>query len=232
MSNMSKKEIYEAYKNFLNKYQDNYHKSQVRMIKEDFWYYLGETEAPDIIMQIYSELGINGKKGNFYDLHIKKIMENFDIGCHITDIASGFFPSFANKLAAEQLKLNKGNLTLYEPLLVIEQPKYSNMTLHKEYFTSETNIKNTDLVTSIFPCDVTLTLLQKACQSQKNFYIAMCGCSHLKMGFHIVPSIVFQDYVKLEAEKLVKEYDNGELIVDSLGDEFEFNYPILYNRKK
>lgn len=228
---MTRKEISEAYKAFLKQYKDKYRKYQVDIIKEDFWYYLGETEAPDIIMQIYSELGIVGDKGDFYDLHIKKILENFNIGCHITDVASGFFPSFANKLAQEQLKINKGTITLYEPLLVVDKPKFPNMTLKKECFTLNTDITSTDLVTSIFPCEITLPIIEQACRNQKDFYIAMCGCSHLKMGFHIVPPLVFQDHVMLETQKLLKEYDNGELVVDYLGDEYEFNFPILYNRK-
>ena len=34
-----------------------------------------------------------------------------------------------------------------------------------------------------------------------------------------------------KAKVLAKEYDNGEIVVDALGDSGALSYPIIYNRK-
>ena len=71
---------------------------------------------------------------------------------------------FANKLAYEQLKINKGTITIYEPLLVDAKAKYPNMTIHKEDFTQKTDITKFDLVTGIMPCEATETIIEQACR--------------------------------------------------------------------
>ena len=42
---------------------------------------------------------------------------------------------------------------------------------------------------------------------------------------------LYQDHVIKLAEKLLEQYDNGHLVVDQLTDDYEINYPILYNRR-
>ena len=43
---------------------------------------------------------------------------------------------------------------------------------------------------------------------------------------------MYQEYVIQLAQDMLKEYDNGELEVDYLPEEYVIDYPILRNRKK
>lgn len=229
----SEEQIAERFNIFKNKYQSRYSQDLWNYIEENFWLYVFSSCAPDVLMQVYSEIGLVHEKGDFYDEHIKRIKERFDIGCNIIDIGSGVIPSFANKLAYEQLKIGKGTITLYEPLLIDSKPKYSNMTLHREDFTLHTNIKEFNLVTGIMPCEVTETIIEQACQERKDFYIAMCGCVHVDnyMPFMSISPESYQRYIIEKTASLLRKYDNGQLEVDSLGPEFEIDYPILSNRR-
>ena len=226
-----KKEVERLFEEFAQKNRSKYSKRAWEYIEKNFWLEMPEKINPDILMQIYTELGIEVP---FYQDHLKKLQKNFDIDCNILEVGSGYIPSFANLLAHEQLKIGKGTITLYEPILINTKPKYHNMTLHKENFTSETHIKEFDLITAIMPCDVTELVLEQACKNQKDFYIAMCGCTHFEYIPWGIPanSKTYKKQLIEKTSDLLKKYDNGELVVELLDDSYYIDYPILYNRKK
>lgn len=227
-------EIAKLYQLFCKQYKDLYDTDAWLYIEDNFWTYIFSPGAPDILMQIYAELGIESTKGSYYKRQLTNLKNRFDIGCNILDIGSGMIPSFANLLANEQLRIGKGTVTIYEPLLLSQKPKYHNMTLHKENFASDTHIKEFDLLTGILPCGATESIIENACRNQKDFYIAMCGCTHFEYipwGMYVTPEM-YQDYIIDKTNRLLEEYDNGTLIVERLEGEKELDYPILYNRKK
>lgn len=231
---LDESQILELYQRFAKENRHKYDADAWQYIEENFWLYISDTCGPDILMQVYSELGIESPNGNFYKEHVRRIKELFDIKCNILDIASGMIPSFANSLAHEQLKLGKGTITLYEPLLISTEPKFANMTLHRKDFTSRTRIKDFDLITAIMPCEATETIITQACRNQKDFYIAMCGCTHSSTdyyGCYITPTI-YQEQVIEKTKSLLTQYDNGTLVVERLDDNYDIDYPILYNRRK
>lgn len=230
----NEEEIAVLYNEFCKKYKPLYDNDAWLYIEDNFWTYVFSPGAPDILMQIYTELGIEPEQGSYYKRHLENLKTKFDIGCNVLDVASGIIPSFANLLAHEQLRLGKGTVTLYEPLLGITNPKHRNMTLHKEKFTTETHIKEFDLLTGILPCGATESIIENACRNQKDFYIAMCGCTHFEYipwGMYVTPEM-YQDHVIEKTNRLLEEYDNGTLVVERLEGEKDLDYPILYNRKK
>lgn len=230
----SEEQIAKRFNLFKEKYQQLYPEDLWEYIEENFWLYVFQTCAPDVLMQVYTEMGLVHENGDFYAAHISKIKERFNIGCNIIDIGSGIIPSFANKLAYEQLKINKGTITIYEPLLVDAKAKYPNMTIHKEDFTQKTDITKFDLVTGIMPCEATETIIEQACRYQKDFYIAMCGCVHLAMPSYYCSYIspeYYQNYIIDKTKRLIKEFNNGELEIDYLDSNFAIDYPILSNRR-
>lgn len=230
----NEEEIAKRFLEFKRYYQSKYSEDLWNYIEENFWFYVYSNCAPDVLMQVYSEIGIQHEQGDFYDEHIKRIKERFDIGCNILDVASGEIPSFANKLAREQMKIKKGTITLYEPLLIDTKPKYPNMTLYRQDFTPTTRIKEFDLVTGILPCEATETIIEQACRNQKDFYIAMCGCVHFAEPYYFggqFSPYYYQTYVIDKTKKLLDKYGNGELEVTRLDSSFEIDYPILTNRR-
>ena len=148
----NEQEIAKLFKKFAKKYRREYTDTAWEFIEENFWMYVYSNVCPDLLMQIYTELGIESPNGNFYKEHLRRVKERFDITGNVLDIGSGKIPAFANLLAHEQLRIGKGTVTLYEPLLIETKPKHKNMTLHKTEFTSEVHIKEFDLITGIMPC--------------------------------------------------------------------------------
>ncbi len=223
------------FENFKTKYSSKYSKEAWEYIEENFFSMIHSKETPDILMQIYSELGINPSAAVFYKKHLKLLKSIFPLDGNIVEVASGRIPAFANMLAKEQGKLGKGTVTIYEPLLVELEPKYPNMTIHNEYFREDTDIAFADLVVAIMPCDVTETILENAIKSGKPFYVAMCGCVHspwasmYSFGFGTSPEI-YQQQVMAKAESLIEEYGGEELQVTKLKNS-PIDYPILYRKK-
>ena len=115
-------EIAKLFQKFAKKYRHEYSDTTWEFIEENFWIYIYSNVCPDLLMQIYTELGIESPNGNFYKEHAKRVQERFDIGCSVLDIGSGKIPAFANTLAQEQLRIGKGTITLYEPLLIETKP--------------------------------------------------------------------------------------------------------------
>lgn len=220
------------FKKFLLQYSSKYEKGMLNYIKNNFWILMDEERIPSILKQVYSEVGVYENRDNFYLEHLKKINENFDIRCNILDIGSGVIPAFANLVAKEQLKLGSGTITLYDPMLITNKSKHRNMKLNKKKFKSRTDITNYDLITGIMPCEATSDLIEAACKNKKDFYLAMCGCTHKKgSSYDYMDPSSYQNYIIEKTKKLLKKYNNGILVVDKLDDKFNIPYPILYNKK-
>ena len=223
MRTIDKKLAWMKLKRFMRLYGHLYSDHAKEFINENFIIYLEENMAPDILMQIYYATGLQPNCGPFYNAQ------------NILEIGSGRIPAFASQVASIQKRIGKGTITLYEPLLMNTKPKHKNMTLHKEDFTENVSIKEFDLIAGILPCEITETIIASSCKAQKDFYVAMCGCTHFEYlsPYMSVNPYVYQDYVIKLTRDLLSEYDNGELVIDYLPeDEFGIDYPILYNRKK
>ena len=196
--------------------------------------YLNNPTAPDVLMQIYETVGCGVKEGSFYNAHLNKIQELYGLDKNILEVAGGRMPAFANKVATIQKKTKKGTITVYDPCLIITKPNFKNLKLHKEDFMPDTDIKSYDLIMGLLPCEATEAIITTSCKAQKDFYVAMCGCVHFDFydPFAYYTPHIYQQYVIQLAKDMLKEYDNGELVVEYLPEEYQIDYPILYNRKK
>ena len=224
------------FQKFLLKYGPNYSEEALSYIKENFGKPIDYKTTPDVLRQIYTDFGMYPDEENFYLAHLKKIRNNFDITKNILEVGCGPVPAFGNILAKEQLRLGSGTITVYDPRLVVEKPKYPNMKLYKKNFTLDTSVSNYDLITGIFPCEATEDIIKSACTNKKDFYVAMCGCTHFDyfyiiMHKYMVSPYMYQQYVISKAEELLENNNNGRLCVDVIDDNFEIDYPILYNKK-
>ena len=221
------------FQTFLSKYGSLYPEEVLKFIKKEFERGINYPCSIDILMQVYQEIGVNFSMPSFYEAHLKKLMSQFDIGCNVVDVASGRIPSFANLIAEEQLRIGKGTITLYDRALLPFRPKYANMFYKKELFTPETDTSNADLIVATLPCAATESIIENACRNHKKFYIAMCGCTHFDPYEHRFDTSLnaYQQHIINLAELFVDQFDNGELYVDCLSDDYTINHPILYNKK-
>lgn len=214
---------------FLRKYSNKYDPFVLNCIKHNFYNGIGQRTGFYQIFQIYSELGIFNDEDNPYVAYLNNFKSHFDVGCNILDVASGHIPAFANLLAKEQLKIGKGTVTIYDPVIVYDKPKYPNMKMYHEKFTMKTDIKDYDIITGIFPCEATEIMLDQACKYNKDFYIALCGCVPDDYRYDEFLPEDFHDELIYQANSLL----NGELVsVDRLDNKYEIDNPILYYKKK
>ena len=231
---INEQEALKRFYKFMKKYGHLYQDHERDFINEHFLEFLYSPSCADILMQLYGELGIEPKIGTFYNAHLSRIQELYGLDKNILEVGGGRLPTFANKVAAYQHKLKKGTITMYDPLLIKTKPAFKNLTLCKEEFTIDHDIHSYDLVTGLLPCEATEAIIVSACRAHKDFYVAMCGCSHFQYydPFGYCSPHMYQNYVVQLAEDLINEHEMGELVVDFLPDEYEIEYPILYNRKK
>ena len=219
------------FKEFIKHYGPLYPVGAMEFIKQSFEASLDSVCDVDIVMQVKQAIGVKYDIPSFYEAHLQKIMENFDIGCNIVEIASGMYPALANLVATEQLKIGKGTITLYDPLLIPMDPEFPNMTIKRKHFSTKTNIKDYDLLISTMPCRITDAILETAAVNHKNFYVALCSCDHFRKPLGPEELGLYQEYEVDKAAILTHRYQNGELIVDQLSDDYEINTPIVYNKK-
>ena len=209
-----------------------YTNEQLEYIKEHFFEFLSDFDAPDLIMQIYSELEIVDKKHNRYNEYLNMIHKNFNINCNILEVGGGFIPAFANLVAPKQLKSGNGTITVYDPELITTESKHKNLTLVREKLGANTDIRKYDLIVGIMPCEATELILEKACENNKDFFIALCGCVHLDFYDSMLYGInQYKRYLLNKTKKLLEEYNNGTLCETSLAPRFKMEYPIIYNKK-
>lgn len=221
-------------KKYMHKYGDLYTEHCREYIYEHFLDFLSDPTPPDVIMQIYETIGCGVRQGTFYNAHLERIQSMYGLDKNILEVAGGRMPAFAHKVATIQQQTKKGTITVYDPELIITKPKFKNLTLHKEEFTFDHDVHSYDLVMGLLPCDATEAIIATSCKAQKDFYVAMCGCVHFQGydPFGYYTPHMYQEYVVQLAEDMVKKYDNGEVAIDYLPDEYGIDYPILYNRKK
>ena len=228
-----RKSVEEAYQEYKKNYEHFYSEKAKQYIEDNFFKEAYKTSNMDILMQLYSELGLDIGKHTFYDEHLERINSIFGLDRDIIEVASGYIPAFANKIAKKQLALNRGTITIYEPELFEEKAKYSNMTIHKEKFTEQTKINKDSLGIGILPCDATEAMIRNFCKNNMDFYIAMCNCNH--KSNNIFPTYQYQNKMVDLAESLLEKYSNHQkkLKIDYLDDEFVFGYaPIIYTKQR
>ena len=226
---MKKKELKEKYKKFVDEYSDNYPKDAFEYIRENFWKCRKSFEIPDILMQVYSELGLYEDYVNIYLKHLNKIKSIFNTDCNVLEIAGGALPAFSDIIAREQLNIGKGTITMYDPMLATTKAKYTNLKLYKEEFTDNKKISNYDLIIGIRPCEITECIIKKACKERKNFYIQMCGCTHFtleQVKKYGLSREIYQKYITDLANELLGE----EVNITKIDNKFGIDYPILYKK--
>lgn len=237
MDKMLERKLKEKLKIFQEDYAWLYPEDIQEYIEENFIEHVERPETACCLAQVYSELEVDAKSLDIYRKKFKLLADKFDLSCNILEVAAGRLPTFSHMIAKKQLENGKGSITVIDPLLISTTPKYRNMHLERTEFGRNTKLSSYDLIIGLHPCDITETIIEQACENQKNFFVAMCGCDHSPFtindylfGNYNGPDY-YQKMVVEKAKTLAKEYDNGEIVVDTLGDSGALSYPIIYNRK-
>lgn len=230
----SYEETFLLFEEFKREYLRKYSMEDQKYIIENFNKKIGSFWMLLELFQVYTELGMIPDDVNMYQGHFENIKKIFGVDKNILDVASGKLPVFADKIAKEQLKIGKGTIVIYDPALVMDKPKYTNSKLFKQFFSKDIDLANCELITGLMPCDATKEIIDAACTYNKDFYVALCLCSH--PGFeseyisdtNFIPS--YQKYIDY-ARKMVSEYGLGTLEEIKLDERYNVHTPIIYNKR-
>lgn len=125
--------------------------------------------------EIFSKFGIYNKGYDPY-IEMTKLLQNYSfLEGNSCEIGAGSYPRLA-ELAIPKIRLNHGSLTIYEPGILF--PDIENITVVKEKFTKDTNIKEFDTLYGLYPCNATIPIIDKAFEEDKNLMLAFCPCDH------------------------------------------------------
>ena len=218
---------------FTKKYGSKFSLKMKNDLRNHFVKRLGKYDNPTDFMQLYDCFGAIPDCINFYLYHLNEIKKIFGLDKNIIEIAGGIYPTFAKKIAIEQLNIGKGTITVYDPRLITSRlSRYPNLKLFNRYFTSEIDIDKYNLLVGIMPCDATDTIIEAIEKYNKDFYIAFCGCGR---NFRLSDDSCSEpDYVsQIEILKeICKYYNLGDLIIKYLPSNYNVDYPLVYNKRK
>lgn len=226
----NEKKIETRFNRFLKLFEDYENTPFYQSIIWGFWDHVYSDRNGDIFNQVNSFLDIEHPKGDFYQQNLEIIKKRFDLNCNVLEVGGGYLPSFAEKVAKEQLRRKKGTITVYDPKLLMKVPRFPNMKLVKRNFTEKTGIKKYDLLLGILACEGAEVLVEKACEENKNFYISICNCPSrvLKGVPSTISSTSCQNLLIEKAKSILREQgENLEIITLE-----NRSNPILIHKKK
>ncbi len=227
-------EVKRKYKIFMSRYGDKFSDQLKKEMDIHFVKRAGKFDNPTDFYQLYDYFGIIPDDVNMYIYHLNAIKERFNLNSNILEIAGGSYPSFARRVAREQLKTGIGTITVYDPKLVTNHSyKYSNLKLYPEKFDSSVDVSNFDLLVGIMPCNATDEMIDAIYKYNKDFYISFCGCSSYNFFNFFLGMPLPSYYNQIEYLKSVcEEKKLGELMVEYLPDKYNIEYPVVYNKRK
>lgn len=229
----NKKEILHRLKKFLRIFGRNYDPAIYNYIEENFLN-CEYNQTSYILLQIYALFGMLEETDNHYLQFAKMVGEKYGFDKNILEVGCGYLPMFAKYYNNLQIRNNKNSkITVYDPDIVVNKAK--NIKLCKTKFTLESNVDDYDLLVGILPCEATKTIINKAIDSDKEFLIAMCGCTHfsdeeIPWGPFGRMQLPYKYWVENVYDLACLQKYNG-YNVDMEYANFDFPYPIISSKK-
>ena len=150
----------------------------------------------------------------------------------IADIAdggnSGTFHKVADKIDQYQTSIGKGSITGMDPLLITTS--LGNIRLNREIFNINTDISKYSLVTGFYPCDPTLDIITKANKEDKDFTLALCGCTHYSNPYQFYLNPSYDGWLNYLYNCALETVPSDRKI--EFDDVEGFEYPIIFSKKK
>lgn len=219
------------FRKYLKEYGTGYSDTSRNFIKKNFLKITEPGETPAILVQLYAKFGMLTEAENIYLGFSKMIGERYGWDAKILEVGGGFYPIFSKYIDDEQTKNGLGKITVIDPVLVTN--KLGNVKLQKKAFSHNMNVSDFDLLVGICPCEATTEIIKSAVINKKEFFIAMCGCTHFPM--YDIPCFYNQSYLyHMWVEEIValakeQEEDGFEVIQETVDN---FPYPIISSKIK
>jgi len=137
-----------------------------------------EMNIPVSLSQIFSKFGVF-KEGFDPYIEFKKILDRYsfldDERGNYCEVGAGIYPRLS-EIIMPSIDMNHGSLTIYDPNCMFSLSE--NIHIINEEFTKDTNIKEIDTLYALYPCEATITVVEKAFEEDKNLVVGFCNCDH------------------------------------------------------
>lgn len=185
----------------------------------------------DVLFEVYDEVNALDENANVYAGFFKLLKQKFDINQDIIEIGGGMFPNLSRRIAKEQ---KVGNVTVYDPNLILRKYSPGNLILKNEAFKKDTSIGNTKLLVGMSPCHSIDLILERASAEDLDFMIKVCQCEiENSLPFyddHIIRA-TFNNYLRRKNSEFQASGGPG-FNVAYLEAKYDDPTPIIYTKKR
>lgn len=225
---LSNYEIIEKIDNLFSLYPNTYSREEMIHIYGGFRLGRVHNYVDDILQEVFDELELLEEENNIYNFFIDLLEKNYDINQHIVEVGGGRFSCLAKRIAKRQ---NSGTVTVYDPKLIYRETSQKNLLTLKKSFDHNTDVTGVGIITGLFPCTATNTIIDVACANGIDFQIALCSCLIRDKRLEY-PQIkeAYDHYIIEPARRKVENFGLGNLEVKYL-DDYGVNSPIIYTKK-
>lgn len=172
-----KNEMIEFVMNHISQYQGKVGYNILGTLATDYF-----LQNPTNNIPVSTSVGELLSKFNIYNegcdpyIEMAKLLDQYSfLEGNCCEVAAGDYPRLA-ELTIPKIKLNHGNLTIYEPDVIPCNIK--DVKIVRERLTKDTDITQFDTLYGMFPCSATLSIVEKAFEEDKNLMLAFCDCNH------------------------------------------------------
>lgn len=183
--------------------------------------------VPDLMRELYDEVGILPARQNIYLGFIKLLDDTFSLdGKTIIEIGGGILPRLGERLAAiSEVK----KVIVYDPRLSVHKEDTDNLKLVRKNVSQYDEIEDADLIVGLMPCKGAETIVRQATSKNIDFMIALCeGGAHGDEFDYFEDAEEWLCSIMHEAENGVIKKKMGKLKQKSL-KQYGDLYPVIYN---
>lgn len=217
---------YQKVVDYVTSHLEDYKEIETQYLIQNYGMFEYNKFVPDVLRQIYDEIGLLSDEDNLYLGFIKILEENFDIDSNIIEVGGGVIPSLAKHI---HLKQKKGSITVYDPRLSHSIKDEPGFKLKREKFTDKTKINKANIIIGLMPCEATELIIRKAAKQKINFLIGLCEGGHQAYDDYF-DDYLFEKQMKSLATREIEKNNLGELGIASLKS-YSDPYPVIYNKK-
>ena len=213
--------------NYIKKYASLFSEEEINCLNSLLYVNRKSGLMPDIVRQVYDELGFIKDENNIYVGFIDLLDNIFKIGDkRIIEVGGGVLPRTGKRISLMQ---NSGRITVYDPLLSIYEKNRNNLILKRELFTNSMSTGDNNLMIGLMPCEAAQIIIESAAKHNLDFMIALCeGGPHGDYFDYFESDNDWLNSIIYYADAMIETSGLGRMKVKTL-EQYGDPYPVIYN---
>ena len=225
------KELLPLVKDFENRYNDVLDNIDISFLEDCCTSGIFFDIVPYLLTQFYVEYNLINNDHNIYIGVLNKLKEVMNLKKKsILEVGGGPIPTLARMISKETEK----EVTVMDSNITIKNNNISNLNIYKRIFLPYTSIDEYDLIIAFMACGTSEFILRNCGNNNKDFFIGLCPCGKEGINYILETNLTNQRYIDgiiKYADKIVKECNMGELVIDRLDQQYSYPFPIIYNKR-